>query len=1112
MATNDIGRVTPIWRGFYSDAAQYELNDIVLDADRTVWWHKGHEITVGTAPAEGDVWGAVIDMGVFGASIREAIETAQAAVAAAQEAVAEVTADTERAETAAENAEISAQNAATSAADVGAYAQAAEAAKTAAQTAQSGAEAAKTAAQTAQSGAEAAKTAAQTAKTGAEAARTGAETAASQAAGSAETASGAAAVVEQKKAEAIAAIEDKGAEVLASIPEDYTATAEAAEEAHDALFEDANNEVLWTTGAIAIANGGRTTTEDTSMVITPGTIPANTEKIIFSGTGMEYRVYAYTTSSGRVSVLDGYRGAWNGSGFVTSGTAGSWRQDDTDLGVVLAAAQAQWPNEHINRLWYRIAIRRTVSGQTEPADWSALTFYAPRECLAETVLGKMIRNSGNTGESGWSNDGLYIRYLGEAQGYSNPAVRIFAPDQASASSSGSRYILLPCAEGDKFTVTTRGGVGARAYYFVGAPVENDTTGAYAVIMCAEQNKIIRNTVLTAPANSTYLVVNDTRFPYIGFVARGIVPDTLAQSGFENAADQTTALLPVLELDDSASEKPIGGLGSKNESAENVKYSLFGLTGTCSVKWQGSSSLAYPKKNFTIKLGDKTDIFAKWLEYKEITGRGWGAQKKYCTKANWIDGSHVRNVTNARLWGQMVAARVAMGEVVDNRRNAPNYGAVDGFPIEIKINGVSQGIYTFNIPKDAWTFAMSGGAGEYVVGGESNSLAACRWRATAVTDPASPNFEADYEVEVYPETDPESDGKVAALTSLNGALAIAAAMAPYSQAATYAVGDLARYGGTVYRCRTAIGTPEPWTSDHWEATTWEAELAGHVDIGSVYDYFIFTCCTANNDAFARNILYGCYDGTEWFMSAYDLDTTYGIDPYGSKTFPIKGIRSNFAGAAAMHRLAELMVACSKPALKARYNMWRSGAAGVETDVATGRWGADGYFINMAGKAVGSSVSLTPTPASTSGSGRYIIVDCAPGDKFKVSVKGGSSARAYAFLGPESGGSAVMVGGPAAAGAELTGDILTAPDGAALLVVNDTLKNGSVYKIADVPAVLSDANVYDMFTAFGIDIPARNYALDRNIWPDMPGTSVMTIPQYMEYYRMHCAYLDAEISAM
>lgn len=126
MATNDIGRVTPIWRGFYSAAATYELNDIVIDTAGSVWWHKSEELTTGVIPEVGEIWDAVIDMSVFSGLIQAAITTAQTALAAAQEAVAEVTADTERAETAARNAETFAQNAAESASGVGALAQAAE--------------------------------------------------------------------------------------------------------------------------------------------------------------------------------------------------------------------------------------------------------------------------------------------------------------------------------------------------------------------------------------------------------------------------------------------------------------------------------------------------------------------------------------------------------------------------------------------------------------------------------------------------------------------------------------------------------------------------------------------------------------------------------------------------------------------------------------------------------------------------------------------------------------------------------------------------------------------------------------------------------------------------
>lgn len=127
MATNDIGRVTPIWRGFYSAAATYELNDIVIDTSGSVWWHKSEELTTGVVPAAGEIWDAVIDMSVFSGLIQAAITTAQTALAAAQAALADVAADMERAETAADNAENSAAAASESAAGVGALAQAAAA-------------------------------------------------------------------------------------------------------------------------------------------------------------------------------------------------------------------------------------------------------------------------------------------------------------------------------------------------------------------------------------------------------------------------------------------------------------------------------------------------------------------------------------------------------------------------------------------------------------------------------------------------------------------------------------------------------------------------------------------------------------------------------------------------------------------------------------------------------------------------------------------------------------------------------------------------------------------------------------------------------------------------
>lgn len=55
---------------------------------------------------------------------------------------------------------------------------------------------------------------------------------------------------------------------------------------------------------------------------------------------------------------------------------------------------------------------------------------------------------------------------------------------------------------------------------------------------------------------------------------------------------------------------------------------------------------------------------------------------------------------------------------------------------------------------------------------------------------------------------------------------------YSTASTYAVGDLVCNGG-LYRCTTAISTPETWTPAHWTETSVSAELELKAD-ESIYE--------------------------------------------------------------------------------------------------------------------------------------------------------------------------------------------------------------------------------------------------------------------------------------
>jgi len=752
MATTDIGRVTPIWRGIYSDAASYELNDIVLDAGGSVWWHVSEEITTGTAPGSGETWAVVIDMRIFGADIQTAIEEAQAAVREAEEARSGVTADADRAETAAENAETYARNASESAASVGAYAQAAETAKTAAETAKSGAE-------TAQAAAETAKTAAQTAKTGAETAQTAAETAQT----GAETAQTAAETAQSGAEAAAASVSQASAQIAQTAAQTELLTGE--------VMEDANAATLWSQGTITSDSGAlpSTTSPAANRICTPATIPESVVRIV-PGEGVRYVVYCYDS---KTEISGHFVGGWNGTAFARDGK-NIWQTGAVDLADLTAAAEDQ-------------------DGQS--AHW------------------------------------------------------------------------------------------------------------FRLVLAYQDNAAI------TPENGILLNLESSRITEI----EGRMDDPL----------KVVAGIPTLALEGDVS-------GMDKDNAKTLTYTMFGddpnlkRTGSCTVKWQGSSSVRYPKHNYTIKFDNALDAWRLWQGYlydyynstntgtgdnrerdtlaqnwtkpvviPDSVPEGWGEQKKYCFKANWIDASHLRNIVGARLWGEMCASRgtrTHTAAITDKRTEAPNWGAIDGFPTIITINGEFAGLYTFNIPKDGWTFAMGEGASEYVVCGEGNANRMTQWRPADETSAVALDGN-DYSLE-YPDETPETISAAAA--SLTAAIQ------------------------SVRGC-------VPGTED------WKAAVSPYLDVDSVFDYFIHALCIYNNDGFARNILYGTYDGAKWFMSAYDMDSTFGFDPYGSRVFHVvpqdfnatamTGERASLQNAAIMNGLANLAI--HDPTFKERYQELREG---------------------------------------------------------------------------------------------------------------------------------------------------------------------------------------------
>lgn len=325
-------------------------------------------------------------------------------------------------------------------------------------------------------------------------------------------------------------------------------------------------------------------------------------------------------------------------------------------------------------------------------------------------------------------------------------------------------------------------------------------------------------------------------------------------------------------------------GMSKDIKKTLSYQYKNKKGSCTVKWQGSSSIAYPKKNYTI-------VFDNDFEVKS----GWGKHKKYCLKANWIDFSHSRNIVSARLWGEMVKNRVdtepvytittengeelltELSEEITTYNNRlatkPNGGAIDGFPICVVINNVYQGIYTFNIPKDDWLFGMGSGGNECILCAEGSS-SGVMFTGEALLD--GTDFSIEY---ITDETNIE-----------------------------WAKASLNKLINLCVNCDSA----EKYN-----------EIKGYVDIQSAIDYYIFICLLEAEDCVFRNYILTTFDGVKWYFSAYDLDQTFGLGDGGKMFYDISNNRAtNIDNLLHNNRLMYLIYKYDYASLKQRYEELRN----------------------------------------------------------------------------------------------------------------------------------------------------------------------------------------------
>lgn len=411
--------------------------------------------------------------------------------------------------------------------------------------------------------------------------------------------------------------------------------------------------------------------------------------------------------------------------------------------------------------------------------------------------------------------------------------------------------------GDNYLSTTGAlTTGATVMYVLGTPVrtplDDVIISAFAGLTAHRPNTSLYVTQETAGTALTELrngAAIAMRVAYSPIVEEELDEDKIAEIAIKATAfDPTPYGLPMLYLSGDTTSMT-------KENAVTLDYVYGDLSGTCTCKWQGGSSVSWAKKNYTIKFDQ---------EFEAV--EGWGAQKKYCFKANFIDHSHARNIVNAKLWGQIVKSRATPNETLNA---LPNGGAIDGFPCVIMLNGEFHGLYTWNIPKDGWMFGMGEGTQEAIVCADNPAGDPCGFKgATATFD----DFSLEYA--------PDEDNADWILTSLN-------------------------------RCIDAVVNSD--------GTDLDTTVAQYLDWDSAIDYFIFVSLVGGNDMYRKNYILATYDGVKWFFSAYDMDTTHGLNWKGngfnkSTGYPFLTQYN--------HRVMELIQTHKKDALKARYAKLRN----------------------------------------------------------------------------------------------------------------------------------------------------------------------------------------------
>ena len=256
--------------------------------------------------------------------------------------------------------------------------------------------------------------------------------------------------------------------------------------------------------------------------------------------------------------------------------------------------------------------------------------------------------------------------------------------------------------------------------------------------------------------------------------------------------------------------------------------------------QGTSSLQYVRHNYTIYLKDE---YGNNMFYNPY-GAGSKPDYVFCLKADYVESSHANNTGMAKFVNDCVYDTKTPSQLADSDCRT----TINGFPIEVYMNGEYLGVYNFN--HDRYSYQSYGydynknpNMLVYEINSNSNTSAGAFYRYGDNAESSANISELDY----------------------------------YKRDFKLIYGNRTTDSDTYSEIKSLV----EWVSVA-EQDLFRETISEHFNKEYLFRYFLVVLMIGAVDSLGKNLKLNTWDGKVWYPTFYDMDTVLGIDNTGYLT--------------------------------------------------------------------------------------------------------------------------------------------------------------------------------------------------------------------------------------